>query len=368
MAVSIVSNTIKFNCEISKLSELDEQFTPQVMVHGIPWEVKFKNIRGEGEEWLAVYLSCENKDASRDWSYTAFATIKVLPFEKNVEPIKGYIPPYIFGKSHRILGMNNFTEWEWLTNVENGFVRNDTIRMKIKIEVTDPNDKDKSILKVDVLDKCCGLGSYISFRMTVSNIDELVAVGTPEFKLRGLRWKMSIYNNTSKWLGVLLEIIGDDITDEFTCKTTAVVKLISTKDDAKTIKRVLEDNLNQHDIMDECKFVSWDDLFDDQKGFVRDNATVFEVKIVAEQPDNAVHCAKKRQTANDQNEEAKFSKLECSICMEAIRDQDVSSLPCTHMFCTKCIEDAIKARKKCPICNAAAKLTDLRLSRLPFTN
>ncbi|XP_031633570.1 ubiquitin carboxyl-terminal hydrolase 7-like [Contarinia nasturtii] len=238
--------------------------------------------------------------------------------------------------------------------------------MKIKIEVTDPNDKDKSILKVDVLDKCCGLGSYISFRVTVSNIDGLVAVGTPEFRLRGLRWKMSIYNDASKWLGILLEIIGVDVTDEFTCNATAVVKLISTKDDAKTIKRVFEETLDKRNILGECEFVSWYDLFDDQKGFVRDNAIVLEVKIIAKQPYYAGRSGEKRQMVNGQNEDVELLKLECSICMEAIRDQEISSLPCTHMFCTKCIEDAIKARKKCPICNTAAELANLRRIRLPF--
>ncbi|XP_031635585.1 uncharacterized protein LOC116348659 [Contarinia nasturtii] len=359
MAMSVASNTAKFNYKISKLSELDAQFTPEVMVQGIPWRVKFKKVSDEGEEWFGIRLWCTNKNKTRDWSHAAFATVKLLPFKKNVEPNKGYIPPYIFGNSNRILGIN-FIEWERLTNVENGFVRNDTIQMKIKIEVADANDKDKSTLKLDVLDNCCGLGSYTSFRLTISNIDALAAVGTPEFMLRGLRWKMSIYNDASKWLGVRLEILEDDDTDEVTYNTTAVVKLISTKDDTKTIKRVLEEDVNKHDILDECEFVSWEDLFDDQNGFVRN--------IIAKQPDYAGQCGNKRQLANGQNEDAKLLKLECSICMEVIRDQEVSSLRCTHLFCTRCIEDVIKARKKCPICNAAAKLTDLRRTRLPLAN
>ncbi|XP_031635586.1 uncharacterized protein LOC116348660 [Contarinia nasturtii] len=354
--MSYASNTKKFIHTISKVGEFDEQSTPEVLVQGIPWHVTFKKELHEGEEWFAVYLCCGNEDASHDWSHTALATVKLLPFEKNVEPNKGYISPYIFGNSHCIFGVN-FIEWERLTNVENGFVRNDTIQMKIKIEVADPNDKDKSILKFDVLDKCCGVGNYTSFRLTVSNIDALMAVGTPEFMLRGLCWKMSIYNDASKWLRVLLEIFRYEDIDKVTCNVIAFVKLISTKNNVKSIEHVLKKKMTADDVLEECKFVSWDNLFDDETGFVRNNVIVLEVKIVAEQPDYA-----------GQNEDVNLLKLECSICMEAIRDQELSSLQCSHMFCTKCIEDVIKARKKCPVCNAAAKLTDLRRCRLPFAS
>ncbi|XP_031635584.1 uncharacterized protein LOC116348658 [Contarinia nasturtii] len=360
--MSYASSTKKIIHTISKLDEFDEQFTPEIIVQGIPWDVEFKKERHEGEERLNVYLWCRNKDASRDWSHAAFVTVKLLPSKKNLKPFEKYTMPYIFGSSHRCCGTVDFIKWERLINIENGFVRDDTIRVEIKIEVTDPNYEDKSLLKFDVLDKCCECVNRALFRLTVSNIDALMAVGTPAFILFGLRWKISIFNDASEWLGVRLETI--EYKNNATSETTATFKLISANNDVKSIKHELKKEMNGQDLLEKWNFVSWGKLFDDQNGFIRNNTIVFDVSIITD----SLNLAEKCQAARDQNEDAKLLKLECSICMEAIRDQELSSLPCTHMFCTKCIEDAIKACKKCPICNAAAKLTDLRLCRLPFAN
>ncbi|XP_031635592.1 E3 ubiquitin-protein ligase TTC3-like [Contarinia nasturtii] len=192
-----------------------------------------------------------------------------------------------------------------------------------------------------------------------------MAVETSEFMLRGLRWNMSIYNRRD-WLDIQLSTVENGKI--LTCETTVTFKLISIKDDAKSIEHVINKKMSSYNFLTKFNFVSWAELFDDQNGFVNDNAIVFEVKIVAEQPDYPGCSGRKRKTANDQNEDAKSPKLECSICLDVIRDQEVSSLRCTHLFCTNCIEDAIKGRKMCPVCNAPAKLTDLRRTRLPFAN
>ncbi|XP_031632050.1 uncharacterized protein LOC116346251 [Contarinia nasturtii] len=368
MAITNALTTFKFNYTISNISEFDEQYTPEVMVQGIPWSVKFIKERVEGEEFFSFYLLCKHEAALRNWSHIAFAAVKLLPFKKNVIPIEYYMAPYIFGSLYQVSGISDFIKWKRLINNRNGFVHDDTIRMEIKIEVADPNDENKSILKIDVLDKCCSHSGHATYRLSVSNIDALMAVGTPEFTLRGLRWKVIICKYMSKWLGFQMQTSNSHLqgTDEVTCNTKANFKLISMKDNAKSIERVLEGQMEKGYLLYDCEFVSWDDLFDDQNGFVRDNAIVLEIKIVAEQPDYTGRNDKKRRSSVDQNEDAKVLKLECSICIEAIHDQDVSSLRCTHMFCTACIRRSMRTYKKCPICNAAAKLTDLRRCRLPI--
>lgn len=42
----------------------------------------------------------------------------------------------------------------------------------------------------------------------------------------------------------------------------------------------------------------------------------------------------------------------CTICCETVKDCIVTQLPCTHEFCTECIEAALKVDQRCPNCRA----------------
>lgn len=48
--------------------------------------------------------------------------------------------------------------------------------------------------------------------------------------------------------------------------------------------------------------------------------------------------------------------VKCPVCMEKIKDGPPHSTICGHIFCGECIKRAIKARKKCPICNTGLTL------------
>lgn len=58
---------------------------------------------------------------------------------------------------------------------------------------------------------------------------------------------------------------------------------------------------------------------------------------------------------------------ECCICLD--RKPDII-LPCTHVFCTPCIEKWNSEHKSCPICNAKLSSTEDSwvLSDLPQAN
>lgn len=363
--MSFASTTKKIIHTISNLSKFNINCTPEILIHGIPWYVQFEKECFEEEEWLGFYLFCKNENESSDWLHTAFVKVTLLPFDKNVNPFEYRNRPNVFSCSENGYGRGKFINWKRLITVRNGFVRDDTIRFEIKIEVADPNDENTSTLNFDVLDKCCGNGSNAVFRLTVSKIDALMAVATPKFMLRGLYWKITIYNDGAKWLGIEVEMIEDENSD-LKCKVTATIKLISEKDDAKSIEWTSKKIMNGQNVMETSGFVSWHDLFDDLNGFIFNNAIILEIELTAKQSIYGDQKGKKRQTTCDRSECAKLLKLECSICMEDIRDQEVSSLTCTHLFCTKCIKNVVRNRRKCPVCNAAAKLADLRRIRLPM--
>ncbi|KLO08021.1 hypothetical protein SCHPADRAFT_623836 [Schizopora paradoxa] len=53
--------------------------------------------------------------------------------------------------------------------------------------------------------------------------------------------------------------------------------------------------------------------------------------------------------------------FECPVCLEEKPpDSHLSSASCGHLFCTSCIEAAIRSHRRCPICRKFAHEADLR--------
>lgn len=76
-------------------------------------------------------------------------------------------------------------------------------------------------------------------------------------------------------------------------------------------------------------------------------------------------CSKKKKTGkqliNDvQSDESKELKLTCSICISTMEEE--TSTVCGHIFCKKCITNAINVWKRCPTCRK--KLTTSHIHRI----
>ncbi|XP_055305899.1 uncharacterized protein LOC129570354 [Sitodiplosis mosellana] len=363
MALNI--SKVVFNHKISNISELDEEWTPEFMLQGVPWFVEFCKQIIDGQKWFGFYLFCSNKDELHDWSYTATSAFKFVPSDRKIKPKEIFPSPFIF--NHVCDSWGSKIKWCDLFDAKNGFMKDDTINLEIQVEVADPNDEGKSVLKFDELDKCCGESGFASFRLTVSNIDALVAVRSPKFILRNMPWNIMICKNLSNHLGILLD---HQIYDtNISCELKASFELVSSLGKPKCIKMERKQTMELDvDLMEIEQFVPCDQLLDEENGFVVNNEIIFEVEIKAQKLVGEMARAEKRAAAGGLSDEAKLLKLECSICLQVIRDQKVSSLPCSHLFCTKCIENCLKRRKKCPLCGAASYLNYLRRIRLPITN
>lgn len=76
-------------------------------------------------------------------------------------------------------------------------------------------------------------------------------------------------------------------------------------------------------------------------------------------------CSKKRKTGQQlssdvQSDESKEVKLTCAICMSTMEEE--TSTVCGHIFCKKCITNAIHLWKRCPTCRK--KLTISSIHRI----
>eukprot|EP00475_Leptophrys_vorax_P029275 TRINITY_DN4280_c0_g1_i1.p3 TRINITY_DN4280_c0_g1~~TRINITY_DN4280_c0_g1_i1.p3 ORF type:complete len:117 (+),score=2.52 TRINITY_DN4280_c0_g1_i1:1028-1378(+) len=57
--------------------------------------------------------------------------------------------------------------------------------------------------------------------------------------------------------------------------------------------------------------------------------------------------------ASDSAQQTGRMQLQCSVCLDDMRNETVTV--CGHIFCKGCIEKAVKASKKCPMCRKALR-------------
>lgn len=331
---------------ISPISKLTTVCSGEVTIHGIPWKVAAT--KNGAKKSLAVFLYCDKKGSSTNWAVPACASIKLLSADDG--SIKHDVTPYVFTPSCIGFGATALIQWDDLLKDGNKYVRDDTIELEFQITAQDPNHVDSSVLKLETVDKSCDCGSLATFRLTVANVKNLLAVRSPKFILRGLSWDLSIYKHQS-CLGMMLE--ARTASSKISCKMAMSVKVLSSKNDAAAIIKSTSGQIEWLGILKLNDIAPWNEMLKVEKRFVNNDAIVLEVEIKAQNPLGGVLNAGPKGVA-------KPLQFECSICLEVIGTLNVSATPCCHLFCTACITKTVRNRGACPLCQAAVQLTDLR--------
>lgn len=355
--INLVSNP--FPVLISDVSKLNVIESPEVFTHGIPWKIKIYKKDYGGTYYLACYLYCANKNPSEDWSYSASCSFKLLPFDDNRNMIERTIEPYVFDRSGIGFGCLTFIEWNRLLNIENGYIEEDSIKMEFKIEAENPKKVDRSKMIFECVNRSCDGGCLANFRLTVTNVENLLAVNSPNFNLRGIPFNLTVYKDQTSKLGTRL--FRSDGSEQISFKIKMTAKILSTKKDEFSIAKTQSQEMKKLSIF-ERDLISWEELMNPEKGYVNENSIVIEVKIESGKRNGDAS----NGSASGATNEAKTPKLECAICLENINDQSVSNVPCGHLFCTDCITRTINVRKMCPTCNTAVELNDVRRIYLPM--
>lgn len=352
--VNLISNT--FQISISDISKLTMVWSPEFYVHDVPWKVKMQKFDNQTKS-LGYYLHCGEEEASVDFSCAAACSVKLLPFNDNHGVIERFSQPFVFDGPGFGCGYSNFIQWDRLFNDKNQYVRDDTIQLEIKIEAEDPHKVDRSVMHFECVDKSCNSGCQATFRLTVKNIANLLAVRTPEFNLRDIPFYLTVYKDYRSNLGVYLR---------------KVKRLDNAREMIVTVK-ILSSNEQIAKTQSNCQFkdaefsyvrdiITWQELMNPENGFFNNDSITIEVGIeTGKQNGGALNGA-----VGDSKKEKKHLELECAICLEDFDTQDISSTPCGHLFCTECITKYIKDRKMCPTCKKITKLNALLRMYLPM--
>lgn len=361
---NIIANIRRANVclEIPNISKLNKIWSPEVFVQGVPWKMNVCKKANGRKEGLGVYLHSAKKDKPENWSHPAFATLKLLPFD-NAKPIKIICEPYVFDNSDFGYGSHSLIEWQNLFDAEKKFVQNDTINLDISIEAADSDEQRRSKLSFEYIGISCRDGCMSSFRFSITNIKSLMAVRSPQYAKQKLPWDFTVLKNSSSSLYLRLKSKIQDKKAPYKVRVRA--KVMSSKGEHKTIE-VMQDKIFENS----CDLVyfdvlSWEELFKPENGLVNNNSITMEVDIETNKPEGMAN-SDQNSGASVSGRQSKRRKMECSVCLATIANQEVSCTKCGHLFCTTCITDSIRVHNKCPACNTFLVLKDLRTLFLPL--
>lgn len=349
--------------EIPEISKLNEIWSPKILIHGIPWKVQVCKEETEKRRSLGVYLVCREKDKSPVWPLWGSASFKLVPFSDKVKPVECHCSPFVFDNSTG--GFGDQFEWDAMFDKTNSFVENDTINLEIHVKAENPNDPKRSGLNFKCIHKCCDNGNLATYRLTVTNIVNMMAVRSPKFKLCGLSWNVLISNEHPSYLGVALQLEED--TGNVSCNVAISIRLVSSKNDVHPIEKC--DTRQYYHSMDfnAVKVVSLDELMKSKSGFVNENSIILEIELNADKPviDDTSDLPNAKRAKLNLTKGAKSVLMECAVCLECIDNQDLASTQCGHLFCFECIEKEATNRGKCPTCTTPVQKNNLRQLYLP---
>lgn len=339
---------VSFQFEISKISEpFVNCWSPEYTVQGIPWSVKVGKRIVQSKDALGIYLCCAKKELAPNWTHVARASYKLISYDDCNHRIEKCMEPYVFVHSDQGLSNPILFTWEELFAAETNYVKNDAIKIEVKIEAEDPTEPNKSILVSHNMENVCNNCS-VKYRLTVKNIQNLMAVRSPKFKFKDLDWSFLLFKDQLTYLRIRMDC-SEHVKQSFytTVKIRLVTHIAGNNLDGQC--RIAVNKGSKYIPMK--KIISWKRLFTPENGFIAIIANSISLEV--EMKTDCLRC--------DQNNKSQG----CAICFDVFGDQKVASTLCGHLFCLKCIEASLKSRDFCPLCNEKVTVNSLRRIYLP---
>lgn len=132
---------IKMQVFLKNISNLNESYSPEVVLRGVRWKIHtFKE-----DEELGVYLEGAEEDFDLHWSYEVHAKFKLVSFNLNVKAIEGTFIHAFHSKSLKF-GYKEFINWNSFIDE---YVKDDTANLIVELRAEEPklktNCKENSV-------------------------------------------------------------------------------------------------------------------------------------------------------------------------------------------------------------------------------
>lgn len=343
--ITALPKSVCMELQIPTISKLESIKSREIWIRGIPWIVKIS----KDKQSLAANLYCAKTGNSPNGSLSAMASFKLLSLNGDANTISQHIGPCVFNTSGIGYGTSSLIKWHDLLDPNKKYVENDTINLEVKVTPDNPNATNRCGLDFKCVHKCSD-SNYAMFRLTLSNIHNLMATLSPEFNLLGKVWDFQISKTRAPHLDIMLRL--KEHFGNVECKMA--IKVVSSKKDVRSFEKSVIRQYDSTKRLVSTSLLSWDVLINAENGYVNDNSVTLEIEVQSDEP-NA-----KRIKINQTPE------MECPICFKCIANQNLSSTPCGHVFCSTCIDKSIRSRAVCPSCDKPVRLSTLRRLYLPM--
>ncbi|KAL3113567.1 hypothetical protein niasHT_017123 [Heterodera trifolii] len=274
--------------DIEKLSEFVREPTKScrysddtVYIKGLSWKImaEINLMMGgtENEKYLCIFLKCNGpREENENWSCKCSATFRIVSKMNGVENSVGKFNDLIFNNKQQGRGFY-FIACAELMEPSKGFYdqNGDKITVTIDVAVGEPkadtsisdSSKSKGTLSMDI-------EKVSEFKREIIWSQRISESGT---YINGLPWKiwaqinpMNEITDNEKCLGIFLYCAAPKEDIKWSCKCSAIVRIVSKKSGVADIKEEFgeEITLNSESVSRGFSdFISFAELMDPEKGF-----------------------------------------------------------------------------------------------------
>lgn len=366
---------------VSNISHLKEVLSPTITIRGVPWTVIVRKEKAESGDAIVVGLKCERKDMRYKWTAIASASFHLLSTNERICRVQ-FVQPSIFC-AFTPVWCNELIDWDDLLEPANGFIVDDSIRVKVSIEAHAEHPDGSIEWKKMPTRKSRSL----KFRMALADISELANVRSPIFRVNDHPFAIDVVRSkelkyedeVEDYLTVFLRCFEHDTISNWQVRTRLSFTIVPFGETTKPFVRRDDacDVFNKDDLcFGWTDLMAWADFADPSKCYVKNDRAVFDFEIRMEkdltyatstemelslEPQSNVNMPSSMETDGDEAidnadpnlDEAQPSLglvIECLVCSRNMVDRETSATVCGHLFCTQCIFPYISRNKSCPNC------------------
>ncbi|KAL3125639.1 hypothetical protein niasHT_010219 [Heterodera trifolii] len=266
--------------EIEKMSKFaggklgSRRFSEKVHINGLPWkiEAQIRKKTGTDEKCLGFFLWCdaiERGSVNRVFS----ATYRIESEKSEAENSIGTFCDYVINLSFW-WGFENFITFAELFDPSNGFYNREEDKVTLSIDLIVKKEK---LYKI-IVDECKSSGTI---EMEIENLSKFAReVIVSERKsetvhIKGFPWKIwtqiekkNESTDNEKWLCIYLLCDAPEEDKNWSCKCTAIFRIVSQKNGVSDFRREFDDYVfdNNENSWGVKNFISFGELMDPFKG------------------------------------------------------------------------------------------------------
>ncbi|KAL3086513.1 hypothetical protein niasHT_033816 [Heterodera trifolii] len=274
MDIENVSEFAREEVDSSRKSE-------KVYINGVPWKIwaqikKKKESTDNNEKWLAIYLLYDGpKEDLNGRCCVRSGTFRIVLQKNGAENSIGTICDCVFNNKSTNCGFNNFISFAKLMNPSNGFYNREEDKVTLVIDVIVKNDKTEKF----VSDRNKSNGTIL---MEIEKVSEFAReiIGSERksesVHIKGFPWKIwaqiktknESTDNNEKWLCIFLLCDAPEEDENWNCKSSAIIRIVSQKSGVADLRRELDDDVFDNQARGwGYNFISFAELMDPEKGF-----------------------------------------------------------------------------------------------------